>query len=102
MADEQQEKKPWVDPTCKGCGEVIKFLIVKSKDGTLKSHPINVDSVFVLVSTGEKNEKGQFIYGARKGYISHFATCPKADTFRNKEKPPQEQQPPAEDDKPPF
>ena len=80
------EQKKWEQPKCKGCGVDIGFVIAKNKKGELKSHPININPAFLLVSTGTKDAKGKWIYETRKGYMSHFSTCPAADTFRNRDK----------------
>jgi len=86
MADqtEWEKGKKWEQPKCKGCGVPIGFVQAKNKAGVIKAHPINIDAAFLLVSTGTKDEKGKWIYEMRKGYISHFSTCPAAAEFRNK------------------
>ena len=86
-----EEKKAWEQPKCKGCGKDINFVVAKNKAGILKSHPINPDAAFLLVSTGTKDERGRWIYEAKKGYMSHFANCPAADTFRNRDNKPADQ-----------
>jgi hypothetical protein len=56
---------------CKGCGAEI--LWVKSEKGKM----IPIDKKVKLVFY---KEVGRFI----QGHESHFATCPKADSFRKK------------------
>ena len=77
---------------CKGCGAEIKFIKLKSG----KAIPVNPTPVFIedkngteiIVTTDGRVSNGrqeivtnqnQFL---TRGYISHFATCPFANTFR--------------------
>ena len=79
---------------CRGCGREIAF--IKTVAG--KTMPVNPDSVYFVAAGGpntyvmadgtvergrepERNETE-----TRIGYISHFATCPAADSFRKKRK----------------
>ena len=79
--------------TCRGCGEKIAFI------QTLKGKwmPVNPESVSFVPAGGPNTyvmEDGTVTRGRetdwadrqqnnfRIGYISHFATCPKADSFR--------------------
>lgn len=81
---------------CRGCGEPILFIRMKNR----KMIPVNPSPVFVedksardviitadgRVSNGRqeyvKSDNDLFV----KGYISHFATCPFASQFRNRDK----------------
>jgi len=95
------EQTEWEKPKCRGCGKEIDFVQLRNFKGEIKAHPVEVDKVYQIVWTGEKNEKGQYIYESRRILTSHFSTCPNADEFRNKKK---EEAPPEEtdDEKPPF
>jgi len=78
--------------TCKSCG--MPILWVKTRSG--KAMPCDIkpirfridDSAQVLERFVTKN--GDILFGARdstgnlEGYISHFATCPQADTWRKR------------------
>ena len=105
--------KAYEQPKCRSCGAEINFVQAKNKAGIIKAHPVNKDGIFILCSTGEKDEKGKYIYGYKKGYLSHFATCPNAAEHRNTGTGQQAAAKPdqtaedllkkiAEDDKPPF
>lgn len=59
---------------CRGCGELIRFVNMK----TGGAMPLNIKPVkFIQV-----DERG--IGRMVEGYVSHFATCEKADDFRKK------------------
>lgn len=77
---------------CKGCGAEIRFIKLKSG----KPIPVNPSPVFIEDKSGDKiivttdgrvsngrlevvTSQNQFL---TRGYISHFATCPFANTFR--------------------
>lgn len=66
---------------CTACGEQIFF--IKTKKG--KSMPVNAE---IVTSDGNKllwvDEATGFkkLEAGRKGYESHFATCPDAKRFR--------------------
>ena len=66
-------------PECKSCGRAI--LWGKKADG--KAHPVEA----VNPSTGNVrfNPDGTLVFGAKGSghYVSHFATCPEADRWRN-------------------
>lgn len=75
---------------CRACGAEIMFL--KTVKG--KTMPVDVEPVrftegeggkekFVLIS-GEVVNGRTDPGGAYEGYVSHFATCPEADTFRKR------------------
>lgn len=89
----------WEKPKCKGCGKEIEFVQLRNFKGEIKAHPCESDKVYQIVWTGEKNEKGQYIYESQRVLTSHFAHCPNAAEFRNKKK---EEAPLGEEDKPPF
>lgn len=78
---------------CRGCGQEIGFI------KTVKGKTMPVDPTpRTFVPEGGPNtyvmENGEIcrgreldysdMHGTRIGYISHFATCPKADRFRTK------------------
>lgn len=80
---------------CRGCGEPIMFIKMRSTD---KYVPVNPSPVYVEDKTAKDiiiTQDGRVSNGRReyvasnnklltKGYISHFATCPFADRFRGK------------------
>ena len=55
---------------CKGCGALIYW--IKTKGG--KDMPVNPEKTTIMTMKGE----------IHKGYIPHWATCPKVDNFRFK------------------
>jgi hypothetical protein len=69
---------------CSSCGAPIRWLVTKSG----ASSPADLDAVQVLVATGrtttdrQGNEVPEF--EVRKGYRSHFASCPFAHEHRRK------------------
>ena len=77
------EKKEYKPLLCNKCQAEIRFLKVV-KDGVEKAHPVEPTAVVLLVSKGTQNAKGEYQYEYRKGYISHFASCPAAQEYRNK------------------
>lgn len=60
--------------TCRGCGKPILF--VTTSHG--KKMPVDPEKVQVMV----KRKDEDVYYLARDAYVSHFATCEKADDFR--------------------
>ena len=86
MADQTQwEKgKKWESPKCKGCGKEIEFIQLRNHKGEIKAHPVEADKNYMIMATGEKTEKGQYIYESRRVLTSHFSTCPAAAEFRGK------------------
>lgn len=80
--------------TCKGCGAPIVF--VKLKSG--KAIPCNPSPVFIedkagreiivtvdgRISNGRQEHVKCQNQSAVRGYVSHFATCPKSTTFRKR------------------
>ena len=79
---------------CRGCGQEIIF--IKTLKG--KTMPVNPDGLYFVQAGGPNTYvtlDGEVIRGrepepgdrnTRIGYISHFATCPEADSFRKKRK----------------
>ena len=79
---------------CRGCGQEIIF--IKTLKG--KTMPVNPDGVYFVPAGGPNTYvtlDGEVIRGrepeqgdrnTRIGYVSHFATCPEADSFRKKRK----------------
>jgi len=76
----------WEKPKCKGCGKEIDFIQLRNYKGEIKSHPVEADKNYVIMATGEKNAKGQYIYESKRILTSHFASCPAAEKFRKGEK----------------
>jgi len=60
--------------TCRGCGIYIEW--IKTKAG--KNMPVDPAGVTIITKDGE----------VKKGFIPHWATCPKASSFRYKKKIP--------------
>ena len=81
---------------CRGCGQEIAF--IKTVKG--KTMPVNPDSVYFIpaggpntyvmidgtVQRGREPDWTDQGKPTQIGYISHFATCQKADSFRKKRK----------------
>ena len=76
---------------CKGCGAEISW--IKTKSG--KSMPVDEKPVPYHIGKGAKivTEDGDVVSGSLEGpentfvgfgYISHFATCPKAGQYRRR------------------
>ena len=77
---------------CRGCGAEIAF--IKTVKG--KTMPVNPESVYFIPAGGPNTyvladgtvkrgrEPGFSEKGTEIGYISHFATCPEADSFRKR------------------
>ena len=55
---------------CRGCRKNIKW--IKTKKG--KDMPVDPAEVTIVTEDGE----------TKRGFIPHWATCPKANTFRKK------------------
>ena len=75
---------------CRACGAEIMFLkTVKGKTIPVNPEPVTFaegeggKEKFVLL-TGEVVNGRTDPGGAYEGYVSHFATCPEADTFRKR------------------
>lgn len=81
---------------CRGCGKEIAF--IKTEKG--KTMPVNPESVYFITGGGPNTyvmADGRIQRGREPewedqgirpwiGFISHFATCPAADSFRKKRK----------------
>lgn len=75
---------------CRSCGAEIKWIEMKSG----RKMPVNVAKRFIKKDGGNETlvtESGELIKGTfasleeganGEGYISHFATCPKAGSYR--------------------
>ena len=98
--ENMSDQTEWEKPKCKGCGQEIDFIQLRNFKGEIKAHPVEVDKNYVIMATGEKTEKGQYVYESRRILTSHFKSCPKAEEFRNKNKAPESNVP--DEDKPPF
>ena len=83
------------EATCRACG--ARMLFLKTKNG--KTMPVDAESVRFVPDLAGKNlyvlADGSVVHGAppapedpdvHVGYISHFATCPKAHYFRRRTK----------------
>lgn len=84
--------------TCKACGAEIVWIRLKSG----KLHPCDAEDVFYKVGAGPDRivtPDGEIVAGTivpelkthdegiiKRGYSSHFATCPFADEFRRPRK----------------
>jgi len=81
---------------CRDCKAKIMFIKIAGKDRTM---PVNAESVYYIQKAGGKEKivtpNGEVLSAELTdnpdvatgiGYISHFATCPNADKFRNKNK----------------
>lgn len=84
---------------CKGCGKPINWIRTHGR----KNMPVDTETVpFVAdrngteifvrkdgsVTAGRRTEAGDG--QSERGYISHFATCPRGDMFRKAERPEKE------------
>lgn len=72
---------------CRKCAAQIAFIMTTKG----KPMPVNPEPILFMAAGGPEtfvDEKGRIIRGRRDpdgymvGYISHFATCPAADSFR--------------------
>ncbi len=68
--------------TCASCGTAIRWVITK----TGAAMPIDPGQITVLVSTGrwtqDRQGQGTPEFEVRRGYRSHFASCPFASAHR--------------------
>jgi hypothetical protein len=62
--------------TCRGCGAPIFFL--KTPQG--RNHPVDANPVKVWIRPTDNPDA----WVLAEGYVSHFATCPQAEAFRNR------------------
>lgn len=60
--------------SCKGCGARLLFV----KDAAGKVHPLDLKAPVFSVITDMTGEK---VAERTDAYVSHFATCPKANDF---------------------
>ena len=58
--------------TCRGCGVYIEW--IKTTAG--KDMPVDPAEITIVTATGE----------TKRGFIPHWATCPKANQFKKHEK----------------
>ena len=92
------EEREWQNPKCKRCGKEIQFIQLRNFKGEIKAHPVEADKNYIIMDTGERTEKGQYIYESKRILTSHFATCPNTEEVSKKEEPIKEE----DEDKPPF
>lgn len=59
---------------CRGCGAEIIWVTTANR----KSMPVDAKPETRMVEIGA----GSGVFEAKKAYVSHFATCPKAGEFR--------------------
>ena len=99
-------KSGYKQPVCNGCGKEIEFVLLRNFKGEIKNHPVEHDKNYIIVDSGERNAKGQYIFKSVRVLTSHFANCPAAQEFRDKNKTDKNPQGSPEtgnaDDKPPF
>lgn len=97
------DQTEWEKPKCRGCGKEIEFVQLRNFKGEIKAHPVETAVNYLIMATGEKTEKGQWIFESKRIYVSHFKSCPNADEFRNKKKETeQEKSEETDNEKPPF
>ena len=82
---------------CKACGAEIGWIKMRRSG---KSMPVDIRRTYyedpggntLIVTEDGRVSKGRdaviFAPGKTKGYVSHFATCPKAGEMRKREKRP--------------
>ena len=63
---------------CKACGKSIIFLTTSSG----RQMPVDVDGTQIMLKPGAIADPEDYIFFNSSKHISHFATCPKAKTFR--------------------
>jgi hypothetical protein len=72
---------------CKGCGAPIIW--ITTPEG--KAHPVDAKPMKVYVKVREVLDgfEDEEVWKLQDGFMTHFATCPKANEFRtpNKENP---------------
>ncbi len=61
--------------TCRGCGASILWAVTPAG----KKMPLDEKAITVCEVVGDE------IVRQVRGHVSHFATCPKASTFRRKD-----------------
>ena len=65
---------------CNSCGKEITWIKLRPM---MKPHPMNpIPSKVIVLSdlSSDGNPVGKLV----DGYVSHFATCPQADEWRNR------------------
>lgn len=65
---------------CRGCGRPITWAALTRKDGTAGRIPLDVRAPVYSVANVEGGAIASRLPGA---YVSHFATCSKANDFSN-------------------
>lgn len=63
--------------SCKGCGADIYFMKTKND----KLIPVDMKTIDVIDRVAMDNGR-DVLFDSKRGHISHFATCPKAERFR--------------------
>lgn len=75
---------------CKSCGAEIKWILTQSGKKMpvdAKPVPYRADpggSLSLVTMTGRVERGVLDLDSDRQGYVSHFATCPAADSFRRR------------------
>lgn len=87
-------------PTCKYCGKEGKLLRSEYKEGKLGWTLVEEKPIYLMESTGQKDEDGKWIYKSKCYHKQH--TCPESEKARADKKAEQHKQNPTESDKPPF
>jgi len=73
---------------CKGCGKPIVW--AKDEKGT--SHPLDARAPVYHFNGGDLDAEFT-VYRLTGSWVSHFATCPKANEFSKGKKPAEEPKP---------
>ena len=68
---------------CAGCGKPILF--ARTQDGKIMPLDQTETEIFVVAEqTGLLGERELTLIDRVRGHVTHFATCPKAATFRRR------------------
>jgi hypothetical protein len=62
-------------PKCNKCGKDIGFVSLRFHDGTIKSVPVEAKFEYIITPSGDKDEKGRFIWQSLKRAIPHNCTA---------------------------